>query len=229
MSARMLIVEDEPAIAEVLEYLLAADGHSIRRAADGTEGWRLYREWGPDLVLLDLGLPGLPGFDLLRCVRGHREDQPVIILTARGESESRVRGLEGGADDYIVKPFVNEEVRARVRAVLRRCPPRSRTLSFGSIRLTPEAYLLQIGEERLVLSRNECALLEDLMRQPGRVRTRARLVEAMYDPGEEVSDRAVDQAVRRLRAKILPLLGGWDPIVAEYGIGYRLEGGGEAP
>jgi two-component system response regulator BaeR len=222
VNARVLLVEDDPHIADVVAFLLAEAGHSPRRAADGSEGWRVYQEWSPDLVILDLGLPGIPGLDLFRCIRGLRADQPVIMLTARGETAARVKGLELGADDYIAKPFDNAELAARVRNLLQRCPPRSRTLQRGPLRLEPESFRLEVNGVPLTLPRNECRMLAVLMSQPERVFSREQLLLKMYpDPGE-VADRAVDQAAARLRRRLQPRLAGINPIVAEYGIGYKL-------
>jgi DNA-binding response OmpR family regulator len=222
VTARILIVEDDPHIADVLEFLLTDVGHLARRATDGSLGWRIYQEWDPDLVLLDLGLPGIPGLDLFRCIRGRRADQPVIMLTARGETSARILGLEMGADDYIAKPFANAELAARVRNLLQRCPPRPRELRRGRLALDVEAHRVRIGDETFALPRNECRMLAVLLRQPERVFTREQLLLEMYpDPGE-VADRAVDQAAARLRRRLQPRLGGVNPVVAEYGLGYKL-------
>jgi len=219
----ILLVEDEPHIADVAEFLFHEQGWACRRAGDGTLGWRLFQELNPDLVLLDLGLPGLDGLELLRRIRGHAPDRAVVILTARSDVEDRVRGMEAGADDYLPKPFDNRELVARVRAVLRRCPPAGGApLQRGPLRMDPEGFHATLDQHPLPLPRHEFLLLEALLRHPEQTFTRERLMENMYGGEAAFSDRTVDAAVNRLRKKIQKIRPDTHPIESVYGLGYRL-------
>lgn len=217
-----LIIEDDPHIADVVDFLLREQQHRVDRAVDGREGWRIFQRQTYHLVILDLGLPGIPGLELFRSMRELKPDQPVIMLTARGEEPDRVKGLNLGADDYITKPFSNPELVARVHNLLRRCPPPVRLISYESLILYPDREEVTVNGIPLPLPAHEFRLLRTLMRHPGRMYSRDRLIERMYAPGADISDRAVDQAVARLRRKLRGVLKNGDPIEAVYGRGYRL-------
>lgn len=231
MSCRSLLVEDDPHVADVVEFLLRELDHQVDRAADGTRGWEIFRGGRYGLVVLDLGLPGLPGLEVFRRVRERRPEQAVVLLTARAEEEDRVRGLNLGADDYITKPFSNAEFQARVRNLLRRCPPDPVRLRAGGLELEPDTGRVWAGGKMLDLPAHEFRLLEALMRHPGQTFSRDRLLDRMYGANAAPADRAVDQAAARLRRKLRGRLGGDGAVESVYGLGYRLsrslrEGGG---
>lgn len=222
-SPTILLVEDEPHIADVAEFLFHEQGWRCIRAGDGTLGWRLFQERDPDLVLLDLGLPGLNGLELLRRIRDVSPGRAVVILTARGDVEDRIQGMEAGADDYLPKPFDNRELVARVRAVLRRCPPAEGAgLARGPLRMEAEGFRATLLGHPLPLPRHEFLLLEALLRHPEQTFTRERLMGRMYGDEAEVSDRAVDAAVNRLRKKVQQICPEVNPVESIYGLGYRL-------
>ncbi|MDA3875175.1 MAG: response regulator transcription factor [Kiritimatiellae bacterium] len=217
-----LIIEDDPHIADVVDFLLREQQHRVDRATDGRQGWQLFQRQSYHLVILDLGLPGIPGLELFKNMRERKPDQPIIMLTARGHEPDRVKGLNLGADDYITKPFSNPELVARVHNLLRRCPPPVHTLSHESLILYPDREEVTADGRPFPLPAHEFRLLQTLMKQPGRLYSRDQLIQHMYAPGSDISDRAVDQAVARLRRKLRSVLMGGDPIEAVYGRGYRL-------
>jgi len=224
----ILVVEDEAHIADVVEFLLREHGFTCRRAVDGSVGWRLYRESAPDLVLLDLGLPGMTGLDLFREIRKREPGQPIIMLTARNDEIDRVLGLELGADDYVTKPFSNRELVARVKSVLRRCQTGQATssvLRIGPLELEPEGFRARLRGRDLDLARHEIQLLHALMRHPSHVFTRERLQRDMYGEDLAVTERTVDTAVSRMRAKARAIDAGIPLIDSIYGIGYKLAAG----
>src|SRR5215211_520589 len=163
-TGRVLVVEDDISIADVLRRTIRQEGHEVRSAGDGVEALRLAEEFTPDLVVLDLGLPKLDGVEVCRRLRAE-SDVPILILTARTETDDRVTGLDSGADDYLVKPFERKELLARMRALLRRRPPRgSASLSVGDLRLNPDTREVDRGEREIQLTAREFELLEYLMR-----------------------------------------------------------------
>lgn len=218
---RTLIIEDDPHIADVVEFLLREQRHQVDRATEGRLGWQLFQKRTYHLVILDLGLPGIPGLELFERMRAQKPDQPVIMLTAKGEEPDRVKGLTMGADDYIAKPFSNAELVARAANVLRRCPPPVTRFQHGPLVLYPDREEVTVEGQPLILPAHEYRLLHTLMQQPGRLYNRDQLLDRMYAPGADISDRAVDQAVARLRRKLRKRLDGVDPIEAVYGGGYR--------
>jgi DNA-binding response OmpR family regulator len=223
MMCRTLVVEDDPHIADVVEFLLKEEQHHVVRASDGTEGWKRFCRQAFDMVILDLGLPGIPGLDLFQRMREREAEQPILMLTARGEEEERVKGLTLGADDYITKPFSNPELVARIRNVLRRCPPRKSILHCGPFRLDVDHHGLELSGQPVALPIHEFRLLEALLKRTRQTFTREQLMVHMYGPETECNDRTVDQAVTRLRRKISSLLPGENPIRTVYGIGYRFD------
>ncbi len=202
--ALVLIVEDDPAIAEVLKAYLQRDGYRTERAADGNSALQLAHSARPDLVLLDLSLPGRHGLDVLVQLR-RGGDVPVILVTGQGDSADRVLGLRLGADDYVVKPFDPNEVMARIAAVLRRAhsplTPSSLPLRFGTLEVDMVATLARVGTQRLELTRTEYLLLEHLARHPNRTFSRAELLEACGLEGD-VLERTVDVHLGALRRKL---------------------------
>lgn len=222
----ILVVEDERHIADVVVFLLEEKGWKTRRAEDGTQAWKLFLLHPPALVLLDLGLPGIPGLKLLTQMREQQPDLPVIILTARGEEEARVRGMEAGADDYVCKPFNNRELVARVAAVLRRTrnwTPLQAILEKGPYTLIPHTAELRLPGGTLSLARHELELLSTLLRHPNRIFSRDQLIARMYPDDAEVFDNAVDTVVWRLRRKIKKIAPDLNPVESVYGLGYRFQ------
>lgn len=223
MHAKILIVEDEPAIADTIHYALETEGFTPVIAPTGQEALELMTADGIDLVILDIGLPDINGFELCKQIRQH-STLPIIFLTARDEEVDRVVGLEIGGDDYVVKPFSPRELTARVKAVLRRtrCGP----VSTGN-----HATIWEVDTTRrrigyfgcfLELSRTEYELLQTFIRQPGRVFTREQLMASVWDEPEASMDRTVDAHIKNLRAKLKAVRPDWDPIVTHRGTGYAL-------
>jgi DNA-binding response OmpR family regulator len=230
MPTRILVVDDEPAVTDLLAYNLRRDGFEPLLAADGWEALRLARQFHPDLVLLDLMIPEIDGLDVCRQLR-KTSSVPIIMLTARGEEIDRVVGLELGADDYVCKPFGVRELLARIRAVLRRSQgdePGEREASAvlrgsGGLLLDGETRTASVGETRLNLTRLEFDLLHLLLENEGRVLSRERLLEQAWGYDFAGDTRAVDSAVKRLRARLRAASGGLEWIEAVRGVGYRLK------
>ena len=225
MPANILLVEDEPAIQELIAANLARAGHHVVRANDAESAQRIVREALPDLVLLDWMLPGASGVEFARRLRADERtrDIPIIMLTARGEEQDKVTALEIGADDYVTKPFSPRELVARIKAVLRRRAPQTTedVVELGGLRLDPATHRVSAGETALVLGPTEFRLLRLLMERPGRVQTRARLLTDVWGYAEDVDSRTVDTHVRRLRHKLGPEA---DRIETVIGVGYRMRG-----
>jgi DNA-binding response OmpR family regulator len=183
-SPRVLVVEDDEPIAEVLQRSLRMEGYEVRTSGDGLAALDLAHAFVPDLVVLDLGLPGLDGIEVARRLR-QRDDTPILMLTARDAVESRVEGLDSGADDYLVKPFERRELLARMRALLRRRPPRGTAqLVIGDLMLNPDSHEVRRGERTVALTQREFELLEYLMRNERIVVSRQQLLDEVwgYDP-----------------------------------------------
>jgi two-component system, OmpR family, phosphate regulon response regulator PhoB len=206
MSASILIVEDEASIHQLLDYNLRAEGFRTRVVETGEEVHSAITDEMPDLVLLDWMLPGLSGIEVCKLIRTRPETQtlPIIMLTARGEESERVRGLATGADDYIVKPFSVPEVMARVRTILRRVKPESVAdeLHQGDIVLSRATKRVTRGSRDVSLSPTEFRFLEYLMQQPGRVFTRAQILDRVWGHDSDVDERTVDVHVGRLRKNL---------------------------
>ncbi len=206
MAASILIVEDEAAIHQLLEYNLKAEGYRTRVIETGEEVHIAINEEMPDLVLLDWMLPGLSGIEVCKLLRARDETRslPVVMLTARGEEAERVRGLATGADDYIVKPFSIPEVMARIRSILRRARPETvaEEFTFGDITLDRTKKRVTRGVREISLSPTEFRLLEYLMQSPGRVYSRAQLLDRVWGSDAEVDERTVDVHVGRLRKNL---------------------------
>jgi len=223
----ILVVEDEPLIAENIIYALETEGYATISCGTGSEALKFLGAGPVDLVILDLGLPDVSGFELLREIRRAYET-PVIIVTARTDEVDRVVGLEVGADDYIVKPFSPREMTARVRAVLRR------TSGAGETTLKPAAspespFQIDEGRRRITysgevvtLSRYEYALLSVLIAEPGRVFSRGQLMDRAWDEPDMSLDRTVDAHIKSLRKKLRIIRPDIDPIETHRGVGYSL-------
>jgi two-component system response regulator MprA len=217
VAERVLVVEDDPPVRRMLERSLAAEGFDVRAAADGGAALAMAADSVPDLVVLDVTMPGLSGIDVCRRLREKGLSGGVLMLTARDAVEDRVRGLDAGADDYVVKPFAIEEVVARLRALTRRGHDQSIRVSFAGITLDTEANTVEREGETIGLSAREAELLELLLRSPRTVLTRQLAVERIWQ-GAAV-ENVVDRYVARLRRKLSdPLL-----IRTVRGVGFILE------
>ncbi|AVO37997.1 phosphate regulon transcriptional regulator PhoB [Pukyongiella litopenaei] len=221
----VLVVEDEPAQREVLAYNLEAEGFAVNRAADGDEALLQVEESPPDVIVLDWMLPGVSGIEICRRlkIRPEMRGIPVIMLSARSEEADRVRGLETGADDYVVKPYSVAELIARVRTQLRRSRPSSVgvRLEFGDIVLDSETHRVSRDGNEIKLGPTEFRLLSTLMEKPGRVFSRDQLLDRVWGRDIYVDTRTVDVHVGRLR-KALCRHGGDDPLRTVRGAGYAL-------
>jgi two-component system response regulator MprA len=198
-SSRILVVEDDPRLAATLERVLAAETHDVEVAGDGNEALRRARERPFDLVVLDIMLPGLDGIAVCKRLRS-TGSVPILLLTALGGTGERVRGLDSGADDYLVKPFAYEELLARVRALLRRTAPADH-LRFGDLRLEPAGRAAWRGDRAIDLTATEFDLLTHFLRHPRQVLSREQLIDAVWK-GEAESDNVVAVYVGYLRQKL---------------------------
>ena len=222
----ILVVDDEPKIADLARDYLEHAGFAVRIAADGHAAVAAVRRDRPDLVVLDLGLPGLDGLDVTRTIR-RDSNLPVIMLTARDDELDKLLGLELGADDYLTKPFSPRELVARVRAVLRRVDATaesapSEVVRAGDLTLDVPRMRADVAGRSIDLTPTEFALLAALARQPGRIFTRAQLLDAVHGVAFESYERAIDTHIKNLRRKLEP-----DPrrpihVLTVYGVGYRL-------
>jgi two-component system phosphate regulon response regulator PhoB len=221
----VLVVEDEPAQREVLAYNLGAEGFAVLTAATGAEAELVVAETPPDVILLDWMLPEVSGIELCRRFKSRVETRgiPVVMLSARGEEVDRVRGLETGADDYVVKPYSMVELMARLRVQLRRVRPTTvgQVLEHGDLRLDTETHRVHRGGAEVKLGPTEFRLLACLMERPGRVFTREALLDRVWGRDIYVETRTVDVHVGRLR-KALTESGAEDPIRTVRGSGYSL-------
>ena len=218
--ATILVVEDEPSIAEIVALYLERAGFSVRTAADGQEALDESARSLPDLIVLDLMLPGIDGYEVLRRLRT-TSDTPVIMLTARKTEVDRIAGLELGADDYVVKPFSPRELVARVKAILRRSDGTSEpneVLMAGRVEVDVVRREARIDGEPVALASKEFQLLQFLAERPGRALSRQQLLDGVWGSGWYGDDRTVDAHVRQLRKKLGDAL----PLSTVWGMGYRL-------
>jgi len=226
MSARILLVEDDGALGALLEYNLSHAGYSVRHCSDGEEAMLALNEETPDLAVLDWMVPEVSGIEICRRIRARPEtrDMPVIMITARGEEEDRVRGLDTGADDYMTKPLSMSELTARIKAVLRRTRPAlvGDTAGFGDISLDREVRRVHRAGREVHLGPTEFRLLECLLQRPGRVFSREQLLDLVWGRDVYVEARTVDVHVGRLR-KALNRRGERDPIRTVRSAGYALD------
>jgi two-component system, OmpR family, catabolic regulation response regulator CreB len=235
MSALILIVDDEPAIAETVEYALKEEGFEVILAETGQDGLDCFKARKPDLIVLDVGLPDILGFEVCREIR-KTSNVPVLFLTARESEIDRVVGLEIGADDYVIKPFSPRELSARVKAILRRFSGKERSpltgavrdsgdhlVSFGRVAIDEMRMKATLDGSDLGLSRYELGLLKVFLNHPGRVFNRDQLMEAVWDEPEAALDRTVDAHIKTLRGKFRQLDASFDPIVTHRAVGYSLK------
>ncbi len=223
-TGRILLVEDEPDIAEVLRYNLEKEGFEVDVETRGDSALERIQSDPPDLLVLDLMLPGVDGLEIARTLQRDRRtsDLPVVMLTARGEEVDRIVGLELGADDYISKPFSPREVVLRIKAILKRthhAPESGAVLQIGDLRIDGEAHRLEVRGKEVVLTATEFRLLRLLMERAGRVQTRGQLLSDVWGYAEDIDSRTVDTHVRRLRKKLGRES---ERIETVIGVGYRL-------
>lgn len=227
MIPTILVVEDEPAIQELLAINLKHGGFDVIRAGSAEEGLSFIRSALPDLLILDWMLPGQSGISLAKKLRGddRTKDLPIIILTARVHEEDKILGLEAGADDYITKPFSPKELVARVRAVLRRRTPHlaGEEVNIGGLKLNPATHRVTSGEHTVELGPAEFRLLFYFMTHPERVHTRSQLLDGVWGDHVFIEERTVDVHIRRLRAALEPY-GHHERVETVRGTGYRFRG-----
>lgn len=226
MQPHILVIEDEDALATLLQYNLEKEGYQVSVAGDGEEAMMLAEENNPDLVLVDWMLPKVSGIEVCRRLRGRQESRniPIIMLTARGEEADRIRGLDTGADDYVVKPFSMTELFARIRAVMRRIRPglADDQVRCGDIVIDRVAHRVRRDGMEVHLGPTEFRLLDYLMQHPGRVFSREQLLDAVWGSDVYVEARTVDVHIGRLR-KALNNAGEGDPIRTVRSAGYALD------
>ena len=222
MSKKILIVEDDGNIRELLRLYLEREGYEITEAANGEEGVELWRKINPDMILLDVMMPIMDGWQVCKIIRKESK-VPIIIMTAKGETFDKVNGLEMGADDYIVKPLEMREVIARVRAIFRRLAPEdSGTISFDKLTVDKQAYDLIVDGKRVDAPPKEIELLYFLASNPNRVFTRAQLLDDVWGFDYFGDTRTVDVHVKRLREKLEGVSDKWD-LKTVWGVGYKFE------
>ena len=219
---KLLVVEDEPRMLELLRRGLTEEGHNVTCAADGAEGWELAHAYEFDAIVLDLMLPKMNGFDIAKKLRQERIVTPVLMLTAKDSVPDVVRGLDAGADDYLTKPFTFNELLARLRALQRRASSRPQNrLKVGDLVLDPESREVSRAGVPITLTRTEYSLLERLMYRAGKVVPRNTLIEAVWGFDREIEENTLDAFVRLLRHKVdregLPKL-----ILTVRGVGYMI-------
>ncbi len=228
MDKRILVVEDEPSLAEVVSLYLKRAGFQVQTASDGRAAMSILEKQIPDFVIMDLMLPGIDGIAITRWLRD-RSDVPIIMVTARREEVDRIAGLEMGADDYVVKPFSPQELVSRVRAVMRRLgreqpeAESDRALSFDSISIDPRTRLVTIKESPIELTVKEFDMLYLLARHPKQVFTRDQLLERVWGGAEYIDPGTVTVHVRRLREKIESDPSKPNHLLTVWGVGYKFE------
>jgi two-component system phosphate regulon response regulator PhoB len=224
---KILVVEDERAIREMVSFNLTRAGYDVRPAGDGREARASIADGHPDLVLMDWMLPDVSGLELTRQLKRdpHTREIPIIMLTARVEEDDRVAGLDGGADDYIVKPFSPRELRARIRAALRRATAvEGEVVNVGQLKLDAASHQVSVDANEIALGPTEYRLLEFFMHHPDRVYSRAQLLDRVWGGNVYVEERTVDVHIRRLRKALTP--SGYDRLIRTVrGAGYRFSPG----
>lgn len=231
--ATILVVEDDPTIRLTMEFALTREGHAVMTAGTGPEGLEKYHDVRPDLILLDLMIPGLSGIQFAQQVRADDEQTPIIMVTALSEDADKVRGLDAGADDYLTKPFSTQELLARVRAHLRRSKSSDSektgaTLEFGDLEIDLDSARVTVAGTDVKLRAKEYSLLVALASKPGALATRQRLSKEIWGEDFLATSRTIDVHVRRLRSAIDPL-SAYEYIHTVHGMGYRFEPEAKAP
>jgi two-component system, OmpR family, response regulator RegX3 len=223
---RIMVVEDEESFSEALAFMLQREGYEVEVAADGNLALEVYEQRGADLILLDLMLPGLSGLEVCRQIRT-RSQVPIIMLTAKDGEIDKVVGLEIGADDYVTKPFSSRELLARVRSVLRRHGEPEElvasTVEAGPVRMDVDRHVVTVRGEQVAMPLKEFDLLELLVRNAGRVLTRAQLIDRVWGADYVGDTKTLDVHVKRLRAKVEPDPANPVHLVTVRGLGYKFE------
>ena len=224
MKGKILIVEDEPAIREMLGYTLMKEGYTCEEVADAETARTTLQKERPDLILLDWMLPGVSGLDFARRLKNDTDTRniPIIMLTAKGEETDKVRGLDTGVDDYVTKPFSTRELTARLRAVLRRYTPveEGGVIEMGGLSMDPATYRVTAGEQDIEISPTEFKLLHFFITHPERVYSRAQLLDHVWGQNVYVEERTVDVHIRRMRKTLEPY--GFDRFIQTVrSVGYR--------
>ena len=225
MGTRILTVEDDERIRTAVKLALEDEGWTVDEAGSGEEAIDLFHRGSPDVVLIDIMLPGMDGFELCRTLRRH-SDVPIVMVTARNDTHDVVAGLEAGADDYLTKPFAPKELSARIRALLRRIRPISpghAKLTFGDLEIVPEEGKVVLAGQELHLTKTEFRLLCELAQNPGRVFSRESLLDKVWGYDYFGDGRLVDVLVRRLRTKVEADPANPRHVVTVRGLGYRLQ------
>ena len=224
MPKKILVIDDEQKIVEICQDYLKASGFEVVSAGDGLQGLALARREKPDLIVLDLMMPGIDGLDVCRNLR-REGNTPIIMLTARVEESDKLVGLELGADDYITKPFSPRELVARVRVVLRRAggDPTSDIIRVGEVSLDRTRFEVTLPDKTIQLTPTEFEILATLMRQPGRIFSRPQLLTAVHGIAFESYERAIDSHIRNLRRKLETAAGESRYIFTVHGVGYKFE------
>jgi two-component system, OmpR family, response regulator RegX3 len=226
VSTRILVVEDEESFLDALDFMLSKEGFEVLQAQDGISGLELFRREGADLVLLDVMLPGMSGTDVCRAIRTD-STVPIIMVSAKDTEIDKVVGLELGADDYVTKPFSTRELLARIRAVLRRRAggddSEEKVITAGPVRLDADRHVVTIRGEEVRLPLKEFDLLEVLVRNSGRVLTRAQLIDRVWGSNYVGDTKTLDVHIKRLRSKIELDPGQPEHVVTVRGLGYRFE------
>ena len=216
---RLLLVEDDEDLGEGIRVTLKPEGYTVDWVRDGASGLQALGQESFDIAILDLGLPRMDGLEVLRSLRRAANAVPVLVLTARDATTDRIAGLDAGADDYLVKPFEVDELKARLRALLRRSLKRPQpALEFHEVRLDPVSQEVSYQGRPVALQRKEFLLLHQLLSQPGRVFTREKLEQALYGWDEVAESNAIDVHIHHLRKKLFP-----DLIKTVRGVGYRID------
>ncbi|GGI79917.1 response regulator [Shewanella gelidii] len=227
-ATRILVIEDEPKIAQLIVDYLKLDGFEAEIVPEGTNAVGIIQETQPDFVILDLMLPGKDGLTICQEVRLFSE-VPILMLTARVDEIDRLMGLNSGADDYVCKPFLPKEVVARVKTILRRVnrlknhKPSAQTIEYAGIQLEPESFQCSVNGQGVELTPVEFRMLKELLSQPGRVFSREQLMQASYQDDRIVSDRTIDSHIKNLRKKIAMNDPQRERIHSIYGMGYKID------
>ena len=226
MNPSVLVVEDDAALCDLLTWNLSAEGYDVRSTGDGEEALLMVREQHPDAIILDWMIEQVPGIEVCRQLRKDRETAriPIVMLTARGEEEDRIRGLKTGADDYVTKPFSPRELMARIEALLRRSQPSlaGDTLEFADLELDPASHRVRRNGEALHLGPTEFRLLRYFMERPNRVLSRQQILDGVWGMDSDIDERTVDVHIRRLR-KAINRAGEDDPIRTVRAAGYAMD------
>ncbi len=226
MNPSVLVVEDDTALCDLLAWNLSAEGYDVRSTGDGEEALLMVREQAPDAIILDWMIEQVPGIEVCRQLRKDKETAriPIVMLTARGEEEDRIRGLKTGADDYVTKPFSPRELMARVEALLRRSRPAlaGDVLSFADLELDPTSHRVRRDGEPLHLGPTEFKMLRYFMERPSRVLSRQQILDGVWGMDSDIDERTVDVHIRRLR-KAVNRPGDVDPIRTVRAAGYAMD------